>query len=213
MKKYFKDLTFDEIKTLLDKNDELRDKVLDRAVDDAYYWVGEYLEDARRVKGLDYAIGYDRGAHFNIEDVTSDVVDWVDRVQADYGLFDEDVVDDVKKCNKMYDFLQYGSDEDSFEGKTEDEVYDEYESLKYEVEQKIFKMLQNEIMYWYDSADNSDLADVLTSYDDDLVADYGNNDNLVVDLETGDLINLDDYEGSTRNMQDPDQFKLPGFDD
>lgn len=214
MKKYFKDLTFDEIETLIDKNDDVKEKALDRAVDDAYYWVSEYLEGARRVKGLDYLIGHNRGAHFNIEDMTSDVLDWIHSVYNTYGLFDDTLIQDAEKCAKMYDYVQWGYDDShEFDGQDENKVYREYESLKYQVEQQIFKVLQDEIMYWYDRADSSDLADVLSQYGDDLVADYGTNDNLIVDLDTGDLINLDEYEGSERDMYDPDQFKLPGFDE
>jgi hypothetical protein len=220
MKKYLKDLTFDEVKDVLLKNDELFDRAKEKAIDDSYYWLEEYLFGARRLKGVDYSIGYDRGDYFTIKDMTSDVLDWIKGVSEDYGLFNEDLVKDAERCNRMYEFLQYGDFEDQywvdlgleneFEGKSEDEVYDEYEELKKDIEYRIFKRLQSEISYWYTTPDNQLAGDFADFMDEFFIEDY---DDTVVDMETGELIDLNDFDENERNSMDPDQFKLPGFDD
>lgn len=210
MKKYLKDLTFDELKDVLLKNDELFDRAREKAIDDSYYWLEEYLFDARRLKGVDYSIGYDRGDYFTIKDMTSDVLDWIKGVSEDYGLFNEDFVKDAERCNRMYEFLQYGFNEEEFDGKSEDEVYDEYEDLKSDIQSKIKKRLVSEISYWYTAPDNQLAGDFADFMDEFFIEDY---DDTVVDMETGELIDLNDFDENERNSMDPDQFKLPGFDD
>ena len=228
MKQYLSELRFDEIKKVLENNSDLWDKVLDRAINDAYFWLGEYLHGARRLKDIDYSIGYDRGDYFNIADMTSDVLEWIKSVEHDYGLFTEDLVKDAERCNRMYDFLEYGPSSyafnskwyetsglpEEFEGKSEDEVYDEYEGLKKDIEYRIFKELQSELSYWYTTPDSQlvgDLADVFSSYIEEFVD--GDPDDIVVDTETGEIINLDDLDDDERDWMDPNQLKLPGFED
>lgn len=223
MKKYLKDLTFDELKDVLKKNDAMYDKARERAIDDAYYWLEEYLFGARRLKGVDYSIGYDRGDYFTIKDMTSDVLDWIRGVSEDYGIFNEDLVKDAERCNRMYEFLQYGDFEDQywadlgleneFEGKSEDEVYDEYEDLKGDIQSKIKNRLVSEISYWYESPEDeldSSIVDVFDSYVDEFTD--GHTDTTIVDMDTGKFIDLNDLDEDEIDAMDPDQYKLPGFE-
>lgn len=215
MKQYLSELRFDEIKKVLDNNSDLWDKALDRAVDDAYVWVDEYLSGAGRIKDIDYLIGYDRGAHFTVKDMTSEVLDWIHSVQGAFELFDESTVEKAEKCAKMYDYVQYGYDNDGiFEGKSEDEVYDEYEELRKEVGYEIFDKLQNEIMYWYTTPDSQlvdDLADIFMDYMDEIVD--GDPDDIIVDTDTGEFIEDDPFDEDEDEDEYPDQLKLPGFED
>ena len=120
----------------------------------------------------------------------------------------------VQGVNKEYIFnneyyIKFKSDDGTFEGKSEDEVYDEYEELKKDIEYRIFKRLQSEIAYWYETPDDElvgDLADVFSSYEEEFVD--GDPDDIVVDTETGEFLDLGSLDDEERMREDPDQYKI-----
>lgn len=78
-------LNKEELLKVLNKNNKLREKVYDDMYDNADFWNSEYLASWNN-QGIDYCIGYDRGAYFHCTD-------------------EEMFLDGLKKAQKDYCFL------------------------------------------------------------------------------------------------------------
>lgn len=64
--KKFCELSIEEMKTVFDHNEKLRNEVLNDMFENANNWCCEYLDSWER--GIDYSIGYDRGTYFKCTD-------------------------------------------------------------------------------------------------------------------------------------------------
>lgn len=94
-KKYLTDMSFSELKTLIENNESLRNAAMDRLRDDAYNWVEDYLEGC---PAKSYQIGsYCQGEHFYIDPGRVDqLAEWFDNVQKNYCLFNTEDAETIE---------------------------------------------------------------------------------------------------------------------
>lgn len=194
MKKWVKDLTYDEIRELIENDSYLKDRVLNRTLDDAYYWVGEYLEGVPRT-AVDFEY-FGRGEHFTVEDATDEFMEWVDDVQRDYDWLDDETYSMCKRANELWRKIYY--DEDVTD---EDEI--EYEKLLEDIGYNIFSQMK----YEYDAAfDHEVWVEAFNSYVDEFIDDV---DNSYVDTETWEIHNINDEESENLDYDLDEQLELP----
>jgi hypothetical protein len=198
MRKWLNDLSYDETKELVNRfGTELQQKVFDHALDDAYYRVGEYLNNVPH-RDVDYMY-FDRGEHFTVKDVTDAFMSWVDKVQEDYEWLNDDT---YKKCKRAYELWKA----DKYERDLTDDEWKEYDDLKDEIGDEIFALMKSE----YDAAFDDDyMVEVFDNYTDEFI---DNPDDTWVDTETWEIHDINDEEDEENEGLDYDldeQLELP----
>lgn len=95
-KKYLADMSFSELKTLIENNDSLHHAAMDHIRDDAFNWVEDYLDGC---PAKSYQIGsYCQGEHFYIDPGRVDqLAEWLNDVQKKYCLFNTEDVETIEK--------------------------------------------------------------------------------------------------------------------
>lgn len=174
-KKPLETLLNEEIATLLKNNSDLRERLEERAIDNAGYWVGEYL-DGLPYKAADWSIsyGYEYYDYFRIENVDS-FLQWYDDVNRAYCLFsdsDRETIDELKRINDIYkhcdELYWYGFS--PYTGKTGGIKEKEYQNIEKKREEMIetvnritFKALRAEIDYYLEYRSGKKLDSYLVS--------------------------------------------------
>jgi hypothetical protein len=199
MRKYIKDLDHSKIKKFLSWNSDIRKKVSERILDDAYYWVfEEYLNGA---KDVDYEL-FGRGEYFTVKDVTSDFMKWIDSTQRAYEWLSEDIYDKCKRANDIYAEIEWKEWEG---GMVDDELQEEYESLKEEIGDAIYDRLKSE----YEAAfDDDAIADAFSNYIDEFIPDY---ETTYVDTDTWEIHDTQDENDSEYGIVDDDLSEQTTF--
>ena len=82
----FEELSMEELKLVFDHNSQLRDKVFDDMMDNAYFWCDEYLRCWK--SGIDYCIGWDRGTYFKCTK-EADFLTGLQKAQRGYCLLED----------------------------------------------------------------------------------------------------------------------------
>lgn len=97
----------EELKTLLMNNEELREKLYDRAMNDAGVWVEEYLH------GLNYTFaegsinyGYSYGDYFKIKD-DAGFIEWANNVNKMYCFFSDDENNKLKEFARLSELYKH----------------------------------------------------------------------------------------------------------
>ena len=131
MKKYIKDLTYDELKELIEYNDDIAQKASERAESDVRFWAEEYL--AGIPNDIDYTLFDTHGADdFKIDEFSADVVDWLKEQTKTFGLLDDASLKKLDRIQELQDLM-----EDAYYDEPEkyDEYESEYEDLKMDIEE------------------------------------------------------------------------------
>lgn len=147
MKKYIKDLDYDERKTLIEHNQKLSDELYDWTSDNAFYWIGEYLEGCPAK--YSFSGYYDE---FHLEDDIYGFEEWFDGVMHDYCLFSDDDASIIRQFIK-YATLVYRFDNEDINVRDEDyrRVEEKALELGEEVEQIIYDRMEEEIRWSYNT--------------------------------------------------------------
>lgn len=132
------DMTYEQLVDLFNNNKSIRDKAFDRAMDDAQYWCGEYLDCFDR-RAVDYSIGWDRGAYFRIKNRYG-FLDGMEKLQKDYGFLEDKYTSKIDELRKMLDRYNYDDMSDEEYNALEEKLDDEFDEL----EEKTFKRLMLE---------------------------------------------------------------------
>ena len=193
MKKWINDLTFDEVKEFLSHNQDIDGKVFNRALDDAYFWVGEYLYGAPR-ESIDYAY-FGRSEHFTVKDVNYKFMRWIDDVQRDYEWLNEST---YNKCKQAYELWEADKVRD-----LSDEEWEEYDTLKDEIGDEIFALMKSE--YWAAFEDDNRAETFIQSTEDFFDEDP---DEIYVDTDTWDWYVVD-FDDETLDSELNEQLELP----
>lgn len=143
MKKLLKDLSRDELKALFDNNRSFQHKAYEYAIDNAYFWVDEYL---RGISGADYEFGPDCPGYFRIRK-PEPVFDWLDKAQADFCLLAESDYEKVKEARALHDRLYYSGD------LTDEEDSHLFDELIPAIESAVHEYLQSQYT-WYDDTEH-----------------------------------------------------------
>lgn len=103
-KKKIDTLLKEELATLLENNTDLCEKLQDYAIENAAFWLDEYLASMPR-GAADYSISYG-GAwddYFTIKDVDK-FLEWAEKVNSDFGLFfcEREIIAELDKMNDLY---------------------------------------------------------------------------------------------------------------
>lgn len=92
-------LNKEELLKVLNKNNKLKEKVYDDMYDNANFWNSEYLASWNN-QGIDYCIGYDRGAYFHCTDEEM-FLDGLKKAQKDYCFLADEHNKTIKYAEKL----------------------------------------------------------------------------------------------------------------
>ena len=147
-KKYINSLLYEEQRKLISNNEKLLKQCRDFMLDNAYFWIDEYLTGCA---GCRYSIGLDRGDYFTICDDISEqlkAVEWIESIQKSCAFFsDSDYTNIIEPYILSVNTLFYPYNI------TDNEYYNEIENnntLRKKTESIILKRLQSEIAFCYD---------------------------------------------------------------
>ena len=199
MIKYIEDLTYEELKSLIANNSELKHKAYERAMDDAYMFTEEYLMGAPRE--IDYEF-FARGEHFTIKDFTEDVLRWLAKQSDTYGIFSDEVRNSLDRTYELWHDIEYGvlDDDPDYE-----KYVEEYEGLKDAIEDEFFEAVHS--AYDYASYPDDGYVDIVSGYSDEFFEDGD-----WVDTDTWEIHNIYDEEDEENEGLDYDldeQLELP----
>lgn len=157
------EMTYKQLVDLFNNNKSIRNKAFDRAMDNAYFWCGEYL-DCFEHGAVDYSIGYDRGAYFRIKNRYG-FLDGMEKLQKDYCFLENKYTSKIDELRKMLDRYNYDDMSDEEYDALEEKLDEEFDEL----EEKTFKRLMLE----YETAfeENAQLDIFLSCMVDELEAD------------------------------------------
>ena len=172
MKKWINDLTFNEVKEFLSHNYDIDRKLLDRVLDDAYFWVREYLDGAPR-HDVSYKY-FGRGGYFEVKRATTAFMNWIDDVQQEYEWLDTDT---YEKCEQAYELWLHRDDV----GGLSDEQQHIYETLLEEIGDEIYALMESEYWAAFEDDNKADTFMQVTEefFDEDI-------DEIYVDTDTWD---------------------------
>lgn len=191
----------EEIVTLLKNNNDLREKLEERAIDNAVFWLEDYLEGMPN-GAADYSIsyGYSYGDYFTIKNVDG-FLEWADGVQNDYCFYSDDdweTIKELEKVNETYkhcfELWHYGhSCYTGKNGNIADKDFYNVENKFTELGDKAAKLtlaqLRSEFDYWLDGIHTTTWYLGLWEYFD-MVYDYDTS-NYFTD---GNLTNIYEYD-------------------
>lgn len=158
------DMTYEQLVDLFKNNKSIRDKAFDRAMDDAQYWCGEYLDCFDR-RAVDYSIGWDSGAYFRIKNRCYSFLDSMEKLQKDYGFLEDKYTSKIDELRKMLDRYNYDDMNDEEYNALDEKLDEEFDEL----EEATFKRLMSE----YEAAfeEETQLEDFVSYMVDELEAD------------------------------------------
>lgn len=133
------EMTYEQLVDLFNNNKSIRDKAFDRAMDEAEYWCGEYL-DCFKPWAVDYSIGWDRGAYFRIKNRCYSFLDSMEKLQKDYGFLEDKYTSKIDELRKMLDHYNYDNMSDEEFNTLDEKLYKEFDEL----EEATFKRLMLE---------------------------------------------------------------------
>lgn len=140
------DLSDKEKMMIYEKNSAIREDVFDRMMDDAAFWCGEYLSSWDGIGGIDYEIGYDRGAYFRVTDECKFLYG-LRNAQAEFGFLADEYTKTIDYCLELIDRRELipWNDEKNYDRITEriNELIDDMESA-------CFKRFMDEFEYCFD---------------------------------------------------------------
>lgn len=132
------EMTYKQLENLFNNNKSIRDKAFDRAMDDAQYWCGEYLDCFER-GAVDYSIGWDGGAYFRIKNRYG-FLDGMEKLQKDYGVLEDKYTSKIDELRKMLDHYNYDDMSDEEYNALDEMLDEEFDEL----EEKTFERLMLE---------------------------------------------------------------------
>ena len=145
MKRFLRDLSNDERKTLIESNEKLSTKLYEQTSDTAFEWIGEYL------KGCPAKYSF-RGYYdeFHLEDDIYGFEEWFNGVMHDYCLFSDDDASIIRQFIK-YAALIYRFDNEYINVRENDYRFVKEKALELgeEVEQIIYDRMEEEIRWSY----------------------------------------------------------------
>lgn len=200
-RKWVKDLTYDELKELVDNNSDIADKASDRFDDDVRFWAEEYLQGHPR--SLDYSLfGWNGSDYIEFDDIGSEEISWLRKQNQSFGLFDDATmqkIDRIEELLGLMDDAYYDEDDTKYA-----EYESEYDDLKSEIEEALYSVIGKDI---YNKWDIDIQADTVSSYFDEFFkeGDY-------VDTDTWEIHNIEDEEDEDAARLDYDldeQLELP----
>lgn len=142
-----KDLSREELLKVFEVNNKLEEQVFDDMFDNAHYWNTEYLESWNG--GIDYAIGYDRGAYFNCSDEEL-FLDGLKKAQKDYGFLADEynsVIEYAEEIMNRMDNLNY---ESKYYDNNYERLADRLTELINELEHECYKRFMDEYECCFD---------------------------------------------------------------
>ena len=132
------EMTYEQLVDLFDNNKSIRDKAFDRAMDEAQYWCGEYLDCFER-RAVDYSIGWDRGAYFRIKNRYG-FLDGMEKLQYGYCFLEDKYTSKIDELRKMLDRYNYDDMSDEEYNALDEQLDEEFDEL----EEATFKRLMLE---------------------------------------------------------------------
>lgn len=142
------ELNTGELLKVLEVNSKLREQVFNDMYDTAHFWNEEYLNSWNK-GGVDYAIGYDRGAYFMCKDEEL-FLDGLKKAQHDFCfLADENnpVIEYVEKLMNRMDNLDYNS---KYYDNNYERLAERVTELINELEYKCYRRFMEEYEYCFD---------------------------------------------------------------
>lgn len=157
------EMTYEQLVELFNNNKSIRDKAFDRAMDNAQFWCGEYLDCFNR-DAISYSIGYDRGAYFRIDNRYG-FLDGLEKLQKNYGFLKDEYTSKIDELRKMLDRYNYDDMSDEEYNVLEEKLDEEFDEL----EEKTFKRLMSE----YEAAfeEDTQISTFVSCMVDELEAD------------------------------------------
>lgn len=190
MKKYANDLTYKELDELVKHNSDIEEKAADRAMDDVYFWLEDYLHGAPR--SVDYRY-FGRDEYFEVSEADTEFMNWVDNIQRTFEWLNDDIYEKCKKAHELWRKTYYGD--------ATDEEYEEYEGLKEEIGSDIFELMKAD--YWW-ALDSKNYAEIIATY-----PDWFFEEGDWVDTDTWEIHNIDDEESENLDSELNEQLELP----
>lgn len=87
------DLTQEELKALFKVNKHLQEQAQNNLLEDAYYWIDEYLAPFYRMPGIDYSIScYNDYFTVKSPDYYFEFLEGVEKMQKDFCLLSDDTI-------------------------------------------------------------------------------------------------------------------------
>ena len=146
------DLTQEELKALFKANKHLQEKAQENLLDNAYFWINEYLQPFGKIPGVDYSIScyYD---YFTVKSPAYylEFLEGVEKMQKDFCLLSDDTIKLFERAADKVEFFRecYNGYED-----ISDKRYYQLEkwmrNIVDRITSEILKSCQNEIMACYD---------------------------------------------------------------
>ena len=171
-------LNKEELLIVLEKNSKLKEKVYDDMYNNADHWNSEYLACWNN-KGIDYCIGYSRGAYFQCTDEEM-FLDGLKKAQRDYCF----LADEYNKTIESAEELMNQMDNLDYESNDYDEKYEQLEEKLTELINELEHECYTRFMSEYEDCFNNDYME---EYFIDFYVDVR------MDMEDKDFYVDDDY--------------------
>lgn len=145
MKRFLRDLSNDERKTLIESNEKLSTELYEQTSDTAFEWIGEYLNGCPAQ--YSFRGYYDE---FHLENDIHGFEEWFNGVMHDYCLFSDDDANIIRQFIK-YAALIYRFDNEYINVRENDYRFVGEKALELgeEVEQIIYDRMEEEIRWSY----------------------------------------------------------------
>lgn len=132
------EMTYEQLVDFFNHNKTIQNKAFDRAMDNAQFWCGEYLNCFEH-RAVDYSIGYDRVAYFRIKNRYC-FLKGMEKLQEDYGFLEDRYTNKIDELRKMLDHYNHDDMSDEEYAVLEERLDEEFNEL----EEKTFKRLMSE---------------------------------------------------------------------
>ena len=101
------DLTQEELKSLFKANKHLQEQAQSNLLEDAYFWINEYLTPFHKMPGVDYSIScyYD---YFTVKspDYYVEFLEGVKKMQKDFCLLSDDTIKLFERASDKVEFFR-----------------------------------------------------------------------------------------------------------
>lgn len=143
------DLSVKELEKVLEKNNKLKEQVFNDMFDNAHTWNMEYL-DSWKNKGIDYAMGYDRGAYFHCTDEEL-FLDGLKKAQHDYGFLADEYNEVIEYAEKLMNRMENLDCDSKHYDANYERLADRLTELINELEYECYKRFMSEYESCFDN--------------------------------------------------------------
>lgn len=180
MKKYLNEINnYEEFKNVVMNSEELKDLCIKYCEDNAYFWIGEVLDDVP--KFIEYSIsGYNDYMYINARQkdnwkVYIELCEWFNGIDSEFAVFHRSINNDIERleryatalCDDDYGCIYIKPKDYTYMQKNANHIVDDLLA-------QVLRYCEDEISYWYDIENCLDDAYQNNAFEDYYIDDDGN---------------------------------------